>query len=98
MEYKEIPKDEDGNIQIEKLEFPILYPLLAPIPADGSQLQEVSLREPTVRDVEVSQKEKSGLPTASRMLTLIADLSPEQVRSMGSRDFARISEVVTSFL
>ena len=98
MEYKDIPKDEDGNIQIEKLEFPIRYPLLAPIRTDGSELKEISLREPTLRDIEVSQKEKSGLPTASRMLTLIADLSPEQVRSMGSRDFARISEVLTSFL
>lgn len=98
MEYKDIPRGEDGEIQIEEVEFPIRYPLLTPIRTDGSELKEVSLREPTVRDIEISQKEKRGLPTVTRMLTLVAEMTPEQVSGMGSRDFSRIEQVLSSFL
>ena len=98
MEYKDIPRGEDGEIQIEKVEFPIRYPLLSPIQVDGVELKEVSLREPTVRDIETSQKEKRGLPTVTRLLTLVAEMTPGQVSSMGSRDFSRIEQVLASFL
>lgn len=97
-EYGDLPRDEAGDIIAADVAFPIEVSLSTPIEQGGRTVSRVSLREPTVGDIEVANKEGTGLGRAIRMVTLTASLSPGEVRAMGSRDYARVRETLEAFL
>lgn len=68
------------------------------IERDGATVSSLSIREPTVADVEIADKEKSGLARMLRMLCAIADISPDTARALGTHDYARLQEFVGSIL
>ena len=95
--YEGLPRDEAGDIEPLKVEFPVEFSLSTPVEA-GSRLESLSLREPTVADVEIAEKEKSGLARMLRILSLVTDASPDELRALGTRDYTRLQELIGCFL
>ena len=98
MKYEELPRDEAGAIKPRQAAFPIEVDLVTSIEVSGATVSALSVREPTVGDIEVVNKERTGLARMLRMITLIADIPPEDLRRMGSRDYVRVQELLESFL
>ena len=99
MDYQDLPRDADTlEIQVDQVEFPIQYTLLTPITVDGSPCEELTIREPTVADIEASDKDKDSLKKTLRLLSLVCEVAPDDVRRLGTRDYARLSDTVASFL
>ena len=99
MRYEDLPRDEKtGEIQFEKLEFPIVYPLLTPLKLSGVEAAEIEIREPTVTNLADARKVSDGIGSTVRMLCSVADVSEDEARGMGTRDFKRLSGVLESFL
>ncbi len=72
--------------------------LSASVEADGTSMNRLTLREPTVSDLEICDKEKDNLAQSIRLLTLISEnpLSPQEVRLLGRRDFSRLRKLSTA--
>lgn len=99
MRYEDLPRDEKNkSILIEEVRFPITYQLLTPIDKGGAKCNDLKMREPTVLDVEISNKQESGLGRTCSLLSNLLELSPDEIRSLGTRDFARLSDTVSAFL
>ena len=96
--YEDLPRDEAGDIIAREVEFPIDVELASPIALDGREVARLSVREPKVRDIEAANKEKSGLARMTRMITLVADLSPGEASAMGSRDYVLVQDLLEVFL
>ena len=94
MKYKDLPRNENGEIQADKVEFPVEYTLLRPV---GEHSQAV-MREPTVLDLEMSRKKKNEMESGITMMSNLLELTPEEVRGMSTRDYSRLSEVIAAFL
>ncbi len=69
-----------------------------PIEVNGERVARLNLRRVTVGDLEVMNREADDLGKAIRLLSLISDLSPEDVRRLDAADFNRASEAVSAFL
>lgn len=99
MRYEDLPRDEKTKgIEFEKLEFPIVYPLLTPLKISGIEAAEIEIREPTVTNLADARKVRDGIGSTVRLLCSVADLSEDEARALGTRDFKRLSEVLESFL
>ena len=99
MRYEDLPRDEKNkSILIEKVQFPISYQLLTPIDKGGAKCNDLKMREPTVLDVEISNNEEAGLGRTVTLLSRLLELTPDEVRGMGTRDFARLDTTVAAFL
>ena len=98
--YDDLPRDEKtGAIQAEQVEFPVRYRFLLPIDAGGVRgVAEVEMRAPTVLDLEASDREKTDTARAAALLANLVELSPDEVRQMGTLDFSRLFGVVAAFL
>ena len=96
--YEDLPRDEAGDIVAGDVAFPIEIALATPIEKGGLAVSQLSVREPTVADIEIANKETTGLGRAIRMITLVASLSPGEARAMGSRDYVRVQETLEAFL
>lgn len=96
--YEDLPRDEQGNIEPLKVEFPIEFRLSTPIEPAGRKLDSLTAREPTVRDVEIADKEKTGLGRMLRLISLVAEVSPDDLRGLGTRDYTRLQELLGCFL
>ena len=96
--YEDLPRDEEGDIIAREVEFPIQLQLASPITADGRTVKGLVVREPTVGDIEVANHEKNGLARMIRMVTLVAELSPDEARRMGSRDYVTLQGLLENFL
>lgn len=98
--YDDLPRDErTGAIRAEQVEFPVRYQFLSPIDAGGVRgVSEVEMREPTVHDLEAANREKTDTARAAALLANLVELSPDEVRRMGTRDFSRLFGVVAAFL
>lgn len=92
MKYEELPRDESSDIDILKVEFPVEFPQATPLQADGTKVARLPIRESTVGDVEVADRERSGLSRVLRMLSAVAELSPEDVRSLATQDYVHLHE------
>ena len=97
MKYRELPRDEQGDILAEEIRFPVEVPLLKPVKADEGTRSVLQVEEPLVRDIEIANREKTRVGAGIVLIALVSDLTPEQARGMGSRDFKRLSELVGSF-
>jgi len=71
-----------------------------PFTADGKTLTEVSIRRPKVKDIRAIDKvkEEGDLQQGLVMTSLLTGLNAELLDEMDAGDFARVSEVVGSFL
>ena len=99
MRYEDLPRDEkSGEVLAERVEFPIGFRLLRPIGSGGRDCVEVVMREPTVLDLETAQKQKTDMGRTITLLSNLLELTPDEVRRLGTRDFSRLSEAVTAFL
>lgn len=96
--YEDLPRDKAGAIKPLEVEFPVEFGLSSSIKSSGAELESLSLREPTVADLEIAEKQDSGLDRMLRMLSLLADASPDDLRALGTRDYARLQDLVGSFL
>lgn len=84
--YEDVPRDDSGDIEPLKAEFPIQFRLSTSIEPGGGKLESLTLREPTVRDIEIADKEKTVLGRILHLLSLVADASPDDLRGLGTRD------------
>jgi len=80
-------------VLVDQVQFPITYRLLSPI---GNHV-DVEVREPTVLDLEIARKETTSVGQSITMFSNLMELTPEEVRQMSSRDFARLSEALAPF-
>ena len=69
-----------------------------PVEVNGERITRLNLRRVTVGDLEIMNREADDLGRAIRLLSLISDLSPEDVRRLDAADFNRASEAVSAFL
>ena len=99
MHYKDLARDDRGRVISEEVCFPVQYPLLTPLESDAraEPLAELELREPVAREVEAANAEKTGTATVMRLVSLSAGLSMDEVRSLGLRDYNRISSLLLDF-
>lgn len=96
--YESLPRDEDGAIRAREVAFPVLVPLASPFESGGRTVSELSVREPTVADIELANKESTGLARMLRMLSLVADTAPDDLRKLGSRDYVLLQDLLELFL
>ena len=71
-----------------------------PFTADGKTLTEVSIRRPKVKDIRSidTVKDQGDLQQGLTMASLLTGLGLEALDEMDAGDFARVSEIVMSFL
>ncbi len=97
--YDDIPRDpKTGAIQADEVEFPVRFRLLRPIETTGGKREELEMREPTVLDLETSNREKTDFARTVALLANLVELSPDELRRMGTRDYSRLAGAVAAFL
>ncbi len=71
-----------------------------PFTADGKTLTEVLIRRPKVKDIRSIDivRDQGDLQQGLTMASLLTGLGFEALDEMDAGDFARVSEVVMSFL
>lgn len=83
------------------LETPKTFELLTPIKAGDDSLTEITLREPTVGDIEDFDRRQAEKGPVTAMIHLIAKqakLAPADIRNLGARDLNQLQEYLLSFL
>lgn len=99
MRYEDLPRDpKTGEVLPFEAVFPIEYQLATPLQANGRELASLSLREPTVLDLEATSKESDNIAKTTRLLSSVAELALDDVRRLGTRDYSRLSELLAAFL
>lgn len=82
-------------------ETPKTFELIAPIKAGDDLLTEITLREPTVGDIEEFDRRQTEKGPVTAMVLLIAKqakLAPADIRNLGARDLNQLQEYLLSFL
>lgn len=69
-----------------------------PITVDGSEVDTVTLRRPTVQDLLSIDKVSGAIAMSVKMISNLAELTPEQVHQIDAQDFAAISRTFEDFL
>lgn len=71
-----------------------------PFQVDGKAMSEITIRRPKVKDIRAIDKVKDegDMQQGITMAALLTGLSPDVLDEMDAGDFARVSEVVMSFL
>ncbi len=88
-----------GAIDVDRVDWPVRYRLARPIEtAAATQLDEIELREPTVADLEVAARQKAPMAQKVTIIAHLAEMSPDDVRRLRTRDYARIVELIEAFL
>ena len=83
-----------------ELETPKTFALITPIDVSGSQVTELTLREPTAGDTEQLQKDSQRLGEVGAIIQLIGKqtkLAPVDVRKIGARDLQILQDYLGSF-
>lgn len=96
--YEDLPRDGEGGLDAESIEFPVEISLLRPIEAGGRKIESISLREPSALDVELCWKRDGEMTRMVYLLASLAELSPDEVRALKSVDFMRAAKVAGAFL
>lgn len=104
MKFKDLPRraaDSDKKeIDPAGLEFPVQFELRRPVAANGgADVKTVTLREPTVADVE--RADAAGTGGHGKMIRLLADLAelaPDDIRKLSAADYRDMSDTVSCFL
>ncbi len=69
-----------------------------PIEVAGEKITNLNLRRVTVGDLELMNREKDELGKSICLLSLIGEVTPDDVRRLDAHDFNQASEVVAGFL
>ena len=69
-----------------------------PITVDGHEVDTVNLRRPTVRDLLAIDKVSGTIAISVKMISNLAELTPEQVQTIDAQDFAAITRTFEDFL
>ncbi len=74
--------------------------LAHPFQVDGKAMAEITIRRPKVKDIRAidTVKDQGDLQQGLTMACLLTGLPPDVLDEMDAGDFARVSEVVMSFL
>ena len=72
--------------------------LRRPVQVSGEARKWLRIREPNMDQLGRARKAKNDLAMTARLLCDCADLTPEAVKHIGTRDAARVSEVLNHFL
>jgi hypothetical protein len=74
--------------------------LAHPVQVDGKAMAEITIRRPKVKDIRAidTVKDQGDLQQGLTMACLLTGLPPDVLDEMDAGDFARVSEVVMSFL
>lgn len=100
MRYEDLPQDDAGELLILEVEFPVHYTLIKPLMTDGTAQEVLTIREPTVLDLEALDK-KAHLGNIERsclMIAAICGIAPDDAQQMGWRDFKRVQDFVINFM
>ncbi|MEJ1398773.1 MAG: phage tail assembly protein [Candidatus Sedimenticola sp. (ex Thyasira tokunagai)] len=76
-------------------EFKLEHPIKS---TDGSEISTLKVRRPRVKDIEIMEEETTQLGKSIRLLSLVAAISEDDIRSMDAKDFNTVSEAVAGFL
>ena len=98
MKYSELPRDEEGKIQSDGIDFPVNIPLLSPIRDGEAEVKSLALAEPTLGDMEIVSAIKGIVPGTRRLIALASGVDEDTLKRLGARDYRRINEVLDSFL
>ena len=98
--YEDLPRDGDGVIIIEKVEWPVGIDLKRPVEdSHGETITHLELREPTAADIETAWNAGRGEATRMvRLVSVLAMLKPDDVRRLKAIDFMRAAKTVGAFL
>lgn len=72
--------------------------LCKPIQVEGEALSELTLREPTVKDLLAQDKITGETAQMAAMLEALADIPRSAVLQISAKDFVRCVQVVSDFL
>ncbi len=90
--YEDLPRDDNTRaVQAERAAFPVRYSLLSASDSTSGPRSEIELREPTALDFETIQREKTAMGRSIALLSHLLELSPDEARRLGARDYARLS-------
>jgi|GEM_PF-1026196 len=81
--------DHDDSIEID---------LKRPLHMNGEELLSISLRRPTVDDLERMDKAQGAMSKGIMISSYLSGLPPKTIRQMDAADFKVISEVIADFL
>lgn len=99
MNHKDLPRDSEGSIDIDRVEWPVTIDLRRPVEIDGELLERLELREPSAMDIELAWNRGAGEMTRMvHLVALLAGLKPDSVRRLKGADFLRTARVLNSFL
>lgn len=79
----------------------ITVPLSKPIEAHGETITEITLRAPTIGDMEDLGIGAAGIKSFKELVAVVAELGavpPSSVRKLEMRDVAPLNEALASFL
>ena len=96
--YDLLPRTAEGEVDVEKVQFPIHLPLLSPITVNGEAIDELVLREPNINDMEIAGRETSDILKMRCLIAQVAELSPDEAGLIGGRDTRRLNELLAHFL
>ena len=70
-----------------------------PIKIDGVLLNEISLREPKVRDIiAISKDSSSDYEKEVRLVANLSEQSTEAIMEISYKDYAKVQKVIRDFL
>jgi hypothetical protein len=69
-----------------------------PIQIDGVQIKWLPLRRVIVADLEMMNEEKTELAKSIRLVSLVTEMAPDDIRRLDAADFNQISDQVSGFL
>lgn len=99
MKYEDVPRDGAGEVIAAEVEFPVEVDLLRPVEVGGRKLESLSLqREPTALDLELCFRRDGDMTRMIHLVANLAELAPDEVRSLKAVDFTRLAQVAGAFL
>lgn len=88
------PLDPERLDQVDE----VWVELRRPLHVDGAEHKWLHIHEPTMDQLGRARKANTDLAMTARLLADCAQLPPEVVKTIGTRDVARVSEVLNHFL
>lgn len=85
-----LTENDDGSITVD---FGSRAPSI-----DGTKVEKLTLREPTVDDQIAAQKGRGAAEAEVALLSTLAEISPEAIRAMTLRQYGRLQAVLQVFM
>lgn len=94
--YEDLPRltADGGAIDAQRVRWPVSYRLLHPV----DETESLTLREPTVMDLEAAARQPDGIAQKVTMIANLAEVSPDTMHKLPTYDYSRLMEIVESFL